>query len=98
MSRAERITKRIKEKYPGSEVSIHDETRSHIGHREMLSVNSPSETHLKIQVQAAEFQHMSLLEASRSINRLLKDELENGLHAVVIECRTPKEPPTHQNT
>ncbi|EHY65183.1 hypothetical protein NEAUS04_0377 [Nematocida ausubeli] len=89
MFRAERITKTILEKYPSAVVNIVDRTKEHAGHREMINIDDPQETHLDINVCDSSFEGCSPLSAIREINRLIKDEFTKGLHAVSITCTSP---------
>lgn len=89
----ERIRAHIVEKYPRATVRILDETRAHIGHREMVQKSPPVETHLKITVISEEFRNMAPLDAIRSVNRTLSAEFSQGLHAITLECRPPDSVP-----
>ncbi|MDN5249791.1 MAG: BolA family protein, partial [Alphaproteobacteria bacterium] len=89
MSRIEKIRAQIVEKYPRATVRILDETRDHIGHREMVQKSLPVETHLKITVISEDFREMTHLDAIRSVNRILSAEFNQGLHAITLECRPP---------
>ncbi|KAI5190195.1 hypothetical protein NEMIN01_0894 [Nematocida minor] len=92
MSRIERITKSIQNKYPHAVVNIKDETKYHIGHKEILDIQNPQETHLNITVYDTAFEDASPISSIREINRLIKDEFAQGLHAVKIACEgAPKE-------
>ena len=55
----------------------------------MHSVPPQSETHFKIVCVSDKFQAKSLVERHRMVNHLLKDELENGVHALSLILRTP---------
>lgn len=86
MSRIERISKKLQEKYPTAEVLVEDKTQEHLDYRTVVDSLGPSESDLHLEVKAEEFETMSLLEATREINRLIKDEFAKGLHSVSIEC------------
>ncbi|KAI5165016.1 hypothetical protein NEIRO03_0001 [Nematocida sp. AWRm78] len=86
MFRAERITKLITEKFPSAKVKITDRTKEHSGHREMISKDDPQETHLDISVCDASFEGKPIINSIREINRLIKNEFTQGLHAVTISC------------
>ncbi|KAI5192595.1 hypothetical protein NECID01_2001 [Nematocida sp. AWRm77] len=86
MSRIERITKRLKEAYPESEVAIENKTQEQIDYRAAVNTMGSSESDLSIKVVAKEFEGVSPLEATRAINKLIKDEFAKGLHSVSIEC------------
>lgn len=86
MSRIERIARAVKARYPEALVLIKDETKNHIGHKEIMDNQNPQETHLVITVHDKEFKHISPIDSIREINKLIKDEFANGLHAVDIRC------------
>ncbi|KAI5179995.1 hypothetical protein NEOKW01_0324 [Nematocida sp. AWRm80] len=84
--RRERILKKLKEKYPEAKIRITDRTDEHIGHREMMDMLSPEETHLDIFINTKEFNNIPTVNAIREVNKLINDEFDNGLHAVSITC------------
>ncbi|MEN5247708.1 BolA family protein [Brucella pseudintermedia] len=59
------------------------------GHHEVY--DGTGETHFRIRIVAEAFAGMSRIERHRSINALLKEELESGVHALAIEPSAPGE-------
>ncbi|KAF6212915.1 hypothetical protein GE061_010625 [Apolygus lucorum] len=55
--------------------------------------NAPagSESHFKVVVVSEEFENKMPLQRHRIINQLLDHEIKNGIHALSIVTRTPKE-------
>ena len=50
-----------------------------------------SESHFKVIVVSAQFQGKALIARHRSINNLLADELNSGVHALSLHTTTPSE-------
>ena len=63
-------------------LEIIDESNLHAKH---YKGDMSEATHLKIKIKAAELQDLKLPDQHRKINSLLKDEFENGLHALSIK-------------
>ncbi|KAK5650057.1 hypothetical protein RI129_001086 [Pyrocoelia pectoralis] len=55
----------------------------------MHNVPKGAETHFKVVVVSDQFNGLSLIKRHRIIHDLLKDELQNGVHALSIEAKTP---------
>ncbi|OAG31771.1 BolA protein [Nematocida displodere] len=93
MSRIKRVAEEIRRAYPEADVKIIDDTPNHIGHREIVDIATPVEMHLIIKIVADEFEHMTPLEATKAVNRLIKQEFDTGLHAITLECIAPPTKP-----
>jgi len=50
-----------------------------------------SETHFKLVVVSEKFDGLSLIARHRTINKLLKAQLDNGVHALSMHTYTPDE-------
>jgi len=57
----------------------------------MHSVPKGSETHFKVVVVTEQFDSLPLIKRHRLVNETLKEELENGVHALSIVAKTPKQ-------
>ena len=57
----------------------------------MHSVPANSETHFRIVLVSEDFDGKNLLARHRLVNKLLKDELDNGVHALAMHTFTPQE-------
>ncbi|XP_060524348.1 bolA-like protein DDB_G0274169 [Cylas formicarius] len=62
-----------------------------INESHMHNVPKNSETHFKVVVVSDKFTGMPLLKRHRIINDALKYELQNGVHALAIEAKTPEQ-------
>ena len=80
------VEESIKEKLKGLsplECYIENESHMHSGPR--------TESHFKIFVVSSQFENLSRVERQRAVNSLLKDEFEEGLHALSMRLKTPEE-------
>jgi len=50
-----------------------------------------SETHFKVVVVSESFEGVSLIDRHRMVNEALAHELANGVHALSIQAKTPKQ-------
>ncbi|KAJ8733148.1 hypothetical protein PYW08_001446 [Mythimna loreyi] len=57
----------------------------------MHNVPKGAETHFKVVVVSPKFEGLPLIKRHRLINEILKDELENGVHALSIMAKTPQQ-------
>ncbi|CAH1163614.1 unnamed protein product [Phaedon cochleariae] len=55
----------------------------------MHNVPKGSETHFKVVVVSEKFNNKPLIQRHRMVNEVLKAELQNGVHALSIEAKTP---------
>jgi stress-induced morphogen len=64
-------------------LEIEDESHMHSGPN--------SETHFKILIVSAEFEGISRIDRQRRVNKVLEEELKNGLHALTQRALSPTE-------
>ena len=57
----------------------------------MHNVPKNSETHFKLIIVSDQFKSQTLVQRHRSINDLLKEELEGGVHALSMVLKTPEQ-------
>jgi stress-induced morphogen len=57
----------------------------------MHNVPKGSETHFKVIVVSAAFEGLGLVDRHRKVNDALRDELENGVHALTIRALAPEQ-------
>ena len=92
--RVERIRALLEEAFSPVELEIVDESHLHAGHahgHESHGFDGTGETHLRIRVVSDRFTGQSRVARHRTINELLKPELDAGLHALAIEAAAPGE-------
>lgn len=83
-ARFERIRKILTESLAPVELEILNESHMH-------SVPPNSETHFKLLIVSDSFEGKSRIDRQRMVNDLLKDELQNGLHALTQKTLTTQE-------
>lgn len=84
MSRQERIAQKLSADFSPSHLEVVNESYMH-------AVPEGSESHFKVLVVSAAFIGKSRIDRQRMINATLKEELENGLHALSQRPLTPEE-------
>jgi len=67
-------------------LEIIDESSLHVGHAG--NPNGNAESHFSIKIAVKKLNNLSLIEQHRVINNLLKEEFDNGLHALSININT----------
>lgn len=92
--RQNRIADAIQNKISCQELWIENESHGHGMNR---GVNQP-ETHFKVLVVSNDFDGKARIDRQRMINDLLKNEFQNGLHALTQRLLTPQEWEKQQNS
>ncbi|MDX2082469.1 MAG: BolA family protein [Rickettsiales bacterium] len=81
----QRIEKALKKNLQPQFLEIKNNSQLHLGHFES---EESGETHFSIVIESQQLKNLSLIAAHRKINQLLKNEFENGLHALEIKIKT----------
>jgi stress-induced morphogen len=55
------------------------------------NVSRGAEKHFRVQICSEKFNGLSQLQRQRMVNKLLAEELQNQIHALRIEAKTPEE-------
>ena len=84
MSRKTRIEQTLTEALSPMHLQVIDESHMH-------NVPEGAESHFKVLVVSERFTGEKLIGRHRTVNRLLRDELEGGLHALAIHAWTTEE-------
>lgn len=77
-----RIEELLKENLKPHFLKVENNSHLHQGH---LGDDGSGETHFAVEIAAQELNEMSKIQAHRIINKILKDEFGNGLHALEIK-------------
>ena len=85
MQRIQRIKTRLAAEFKPRQLNVIDESEAHRGHGGWREGGG---THIAVEIAAEAFKNKSRLAAHRMVNAALKDELENGLHALRITILT----------
>lgn len=91
-TRVERIKNILTQKLSPIHLDILNDSHKHAHHTAMIgNPNAGNETHLVVKIVSQDFEGMKRLERHRFIYTLLEEELNNGLHALQIDAKTPNE-------
>ncbi len=83
--RLQRIEEKIRKSFQSIiELKIEDESHNHKGKKGM-------ESHFKIFFVSSDFSGQMRIQRHKTINSLLAEEFEKGLHALSLKLLTPKE-------
>tara|TARA_B100000676_G_C17985291_1_gene791536 strand:- start:489 stop:755 length:267 start_codon:yes stop_codon:yes gene_type:complete len=80
------IKKKIIEQLEPLSLSIRDDSNLHIGH---VGAKPEGETHFHIDIVAEVFRGKSRVESQRIVFRVLKEEMDNKIHALSISAHEP---------
>ena len=89
MSVKTRIEAVLQENLLPERLVVIDESHQHAGHQP--DITGTGETHMRVRVVSEKFSGMSRLDRHRTVNALLKPELDAGLHALAVEASAPGE-------
>ena len=91
MNREERIKAILKQLNP-LVLELKNDSAKHANHVEHLgSAGFTGETHYKLKIVSEIFDGLSRVDRQRKVYDLLKEEFNNGLHALELKTLTPKE-------
>lgn len=88
LSRASRITNALQTQFTADKLEVIDESRFHAGH---AGARPEGETHFRVRMISPVFAGKSRVDRQRLINTALREEFENGLHALAMELKAPGE-------
>ena len=86
MNMVETIEKKLTESLSPDELEVINESHHHAGH-----AGSPGtgESHFRVKITAKAFSGQSRLQMHSAINKILKAELADKIHALAIEAKAP---------
>jgi len=82
------MKKVLKDAFAPETLEIEDQSARHAGH---AGARAGGETHYKVRMTAAFFNGLSRVARQRAVNYALKQEFDDGLHALSLELRAPAE-------
>jgi len=85
---AERISRKLEAAFSPQSLTVRDDSAKHAGH---AGARPGGETHFEVAITAEAFAGMSRLERQRRVNAVLKEELADRVHALVLKLRAPDE-------
>jgi BolA family transcriptional regulator, general stress-responsive regulator len=89
MSVRARIEATLRDNLTPERLEVIDESHHHAGHQP--NITGEGETHMRVRIVAAAFAGMGRIDRHRTVNALLKPELDAGLHALAVEAAAPGE-------
>ena len=81
MNRKKRIKNILSDYFSELKVDVFDNSKQHIGHH---NFDGNQESHFQLLIKNKNKNKLNRLEIHRIINKLLKDEFDNGLHSLEI--------------
>lgn len=91
------IEQKLKQAFSPQFLEVRNESHLHAGHHHEENghhaiYDGTGETHFRVIVVSDKFTDLSRIARHRAINEVLKDELNNGVHALALEPTAPGEP------
>lgn len=80
----QRIIQKLNDSIPSDHLEVINESNMH-------NVPPGSESHFKITIVSNEFSGKTLLAQHRLVNAILKEELDNDIHALALHTYTPEQ-------
>lgn len=90
-----RIESKLNEAFQPERLEVIDESHNHAGHaggHGHAPFDGKGETHFRVRITAAAFAGRSRVERHRALNEVLRQELQDGVHALALEVAAPGEP------
>lgn len=84
MKISDSLTKKFNQFFEPAYLKVINESPQH-------NVPDDSETHFKVTIASSFFKGLSLVKRHQAVYDLVKEELENGLHALSLVTLTPEE-------
>jgi stress-induced morphogen len=84
------IEHKIRTAFAPVKLVIDDQSHMHRGHAGVQGTHT-KETHFSVDIISDHFNGMNRVQRQRAVNALLKQEFEEGLHALSLSCKTTKE-------
>jgi BolA protein len=92
MSIADRIHRKLTERFTPQKIVVTDESARHAGHAGARRADgSEGETHFHIRIVSAAFEGLARVERQRRVHAALSDELAGPVHALSLTLLTPGE-------
>jgi BolA protein len=85
---AERIREKMMKQLAPDDLRLEDDSAKHHGH---AGYDPRGETHFSLAVVSRRFEGMSRVERQRLVYGILADELQERVHALALQLKTPQE-------
>lgn len=83
------LEQKLRDQFAPLSLEVINESHLHAGHQPQF--DGSGETHFRLKIVSDQFSGMSRVDRHRSINGLVQDLMDRGLHALAIEARAPDE-------
>lgn len=94
---AQSITKKVYDRFPDlTHFALFNDSYKHAGHHGISEAANKIESHFRLELVSNEFQGLNLPKRHRLMYSLLDEELQQGVHALQLQTRTPAEQATRQ--
>ncbi len=84
MTRQETITRKLQQHFTPEHLEVIDESHMH-------NVPEGAESHFKVVIVSDAFEGKMLIARHRDVNKVLAEELQNGIHALALHTMTMQE-------
>ncbi|KAJ1980817.1 BolA domain UV induced protein Uvi31 [Dimargaris xerosporica] len=85
-----RMRRKIEAQFAPTQLDVVNESHLHAHHEAMRGVES-KETHFRLTIVSSAFQGLKPLQRHRAVYEVLRDELNDGVHALSLKTRIPEE-------
>ena len=82
------IRRKLSEALAPSRLDVVDDSGRHAGH---VGARPEGETHFIVEIASAQFAGLSRVARQRLVHKVLEDELQDRVHALVLKTVTPEE-------
>ncbi len=84
------IESKLQSAFAPTKLVVDDQSHMHRGHAGVQGAHT-KETHFSVDIISDHFNGMNRVQRQRAVNALLKQEFDQGLHALSLSCKTTKE-------
>lgn len=89
MQMRDRIEQKLTGAFNPEHLDVIDESDQHHGH---AGWREGGETHFRVRMTSSTFTGQSRVARQRAVNKCLAEELEERVHALAMELRSPQDP------
>jgi len=96
MAVAQSIQRKLQDALSPVSLVIRDDSHKHAGHAAMQG-RPTAESHFVVEIVSQSFEGLGLVARHRKVYEILSEEFANGLHALSLKTKTPKETEPHKS-
>lgn len=83
------LEQKLRDQFAPQHLEVINESHLHAGHQPQF--DGSGETHFRLKIVSEQFSGMSRVDRHRSVNSLINELMDQGLHAIAIEAKSPEE-------